>query len=449
MRSIFSGKLFCYLQAIILLTVAFDTSAELNRRVNELGQVTFSDRQPTDGISLRYKADINEPLNSEKPSGQNSRSPSSSQRINNLEDLKNLTHNFDSKILSEWLSSYSDCSNHFFRVDFKYKNYLSFFTHDGPLVIPVVKHTGNQVDLYYSTSYRFEFDTQRNVILSYVNGKNPKVLYRCDEQQIPKRYVNNYYKYLINQSFINGHSLGDNIEVNDGIRFLQQECRADYQSKKYKKARTTCGLASVHDKNHAARYYLGMLYRFNWGGKIDLHKSYKYTLESANKGFSPAFGWLAWHYDFGKGIEPDYAEALRWRIAAVDAGHLEAAKSIAKYYLQGKAVEQDYSQAVVWLVIAAKTGDSHAQNMLGCMYANGIGIQQNYFHAIYWIRKSEKTGNPKAIFNLAVLYANNIVPNKGVADSVPLFDKANRFGIYKSSDINNIYDRLWHVSNTF
>ena len=427
----------------LLLLLGSEVQAKIFREVSSSGHVTFTDK-PSDNAQLididGRKRDAleaglkyNKPIRLQKPD----------QRIQSIEQLQNLTAYFDDSILQNWLSKYHDCSNHLQRVDLRYQKYLQFFSENSPLVIPIIGRSHKSFDLYYSGSVRYRYDTEEKVLVVYRNNMDPRILYVCPERYVPRRYVNHYYKYLINQDFIEGHSRGDDIAIEDGAEFLQQECRLNYKKKEYKLARTSCRIAAASRENVAAQYYMGMLYRFSFGGEQDLKTAYKYTRASAEAGFSPAFAWMGWHYEFGKGLEINYAEALRWHIAAVDAGHLKSSKPVSRYYLQGIGGEQDFSQAAVWLTIAARAGDSHAQNSLGCMYANGIGLQPDFDKALHWINESHKQGNPKAIYNLAVLYKNNKVPGYTSDHAIPLFKRAASFGIFRTSDIQNHFDRLW------
>lgn len=364
-------------------------------------------------------------------------------RITNHDDLRSLTGDFDDALLGNWLSERWDCTNAFQRVDFKYNKFLQFFSRNASLVIPIVSRSDKSLELYYSSNIQYEFDTEQQVLLSYRNNGKPKILYICTEKDVPQYYIDQYNTYLINQNFLTGHGMGENIDIKDGAKFLEQECRLNYEDKEYKKARDTCEIAASNSKNVAARYYLGMLYRYNSGGEMNYKTSLKYTLEAANAGFSPAYSWAAWHYDFGKGVKKDYKKAMYWRIASVDAGHTEGAKSIARYYMRGLGVETDYMQAAVWLLIASRGGDPHAQNKLGSMYANGVGLKQNDEQAHYWIQKSEQQNNPKAVFNLAVMYEKDRIIDNGKSYAAPLYERAKELGIKESTDIMDKYDRVW------
>jgi len=422
--------------------------ATIYREVSSSGHVTFTDSPSDDPVSSSIVIIKQQTADKTTDLARENRliSPNKDNKtITRPDDLQNLTADFDDAILDNWLSSYWDCTNHFQRVDFQHKKFLQFFSQNSPLVIPIVNRNDKSLKLYYSENIKYELDTKQKVLLSYRNNAKPQVLYICAEDDVPQHYKNRFDTYLINQIFLAGHGKGPNLDIKDGAKFLDQECRLTYEDKEYKNARGTCALAATNDNNVAAKYHLGMLYRFNTGGNIDYQTSYKHTLAAANAGFSPAFSWLAWHYEFGKGLTPNYAEALRWRIAAVDAGHMEAAKSIAKYYMQGLGVETDHVQAAVWLLIAARGGDSHAQNMLGCMYANGVGLEQNYELAYHWINKSKQQNNPKALFNLAMLYEQDKIIKDGKGSADALYERARQRGITRTSDIIDKYDRVWAI----
>ncbi len=430
----------------IILVASTNTNATIYREVSSSGHVTFTDKSPyghklslNEVSKTKYHTKISKVDKKNKWISPNIHD----KRISSPDELHNLSADFDDAIFDNWLSSYWDCSNNFERVDLVHNNLFRIFTRYHPIVIPIVKRNNKSLELYYSEKIKYLYDNKQQVLLSYRNNKKFKVLYVCADQDVPQFYKEHYATYLINQKFLAGHGLGKNIEIKDGKKFLEQECRRAYESKEYDNARSTCGLAAANSKNMIANYYLGMLYRFNYGGDINLETSYKHTLAAANAGFSSAYSWLAWHYDFGKGVKKDIGKSLYWRIASVDAGHLKNAASVANHYMQGISVKKDYAQAAVWLTIAAKAGDSHAQNKLGCMYANGVGLKQNDKLAHHWILKSRRQNNLKAIFNLAVLYEQDRIVRDGKGYSISLYNHAKKYGITRSSDIIDKYDRIW------
>ena len=430
----------CLFILMSTLLSSMGAHAAIYREVSPSGHVTFTDSP------LPYEVIRTPSVNDNIDVTKNNKwvSPNLKiKKIARLDELQDLTDDFDEAILDNWLSRSWDCTNHFERIDFKENKFLQFFSKDSPLVIPVVSQKNKLFELAYSKSIRYQFDATEKLLLNYRNQSKPYILYVCAEKDVPQRYRDRYSKYLITQEFLTGHSEGRGIEIKDGKKFLEQECRRTFEAKEYKDARTNCSLASTNKNNIAAKYYMGMLYRFNTGGESDYSLSYKQTLASAQSGFSPAYEWLAWHYRFGKGVTQNYEKALRWSIAAVDSGNLKVALSVAKFYMQGLGVEKDYTQAAVWLLIAARAGDSHAQNTLGCLYANGVGVKQDLKLAHHWIRESHYQSNPKAIFNLAVLYEQGKISKHGKSFSIPLYERAKRIGITRSDDIIDKYDRVW------
>jgi len=427
---------------LLLLFVFLFTSiscyAEIYREVDSSGHVTFSNKPSVSATTKIIPAKTVEHKQKKwiKPSKRN-------RTIIRHEDLHNLTDNFDDVILDAWLSGSSDCANNFQRIDFKHKNFLQFFSENSPLVIPIVKRNGKSFDLYYSTKVKYQFDSKQYALLVYRTNSKPRVLYICAKEDVPQDYKDHFDVYSINQEFLAEQSAGGSVEIKDGAKFLLQECRRAFEAKEYDVARSTCALAAANKKNIAANHYLGMLYRFNSGGKLNFKTSYQYTLVAANAGFSPAYTWVGWHYHFAKGVPQNFEKALQWSIASVDAGNLESAKTVASFYMQGKGVKKDYAQAAVWLTIAARAGDAHAQNKLGCMYANGVGVKQDYKLAHEWILKSYYQHNAKATYNLAVLYEHDKVVKNGKGYSIGLYKDAKKRGINKISDIIDIQDRVW------
>ena len=413
----------------ISLVVSGTSYAEIYREVSPSGIVTFTDKST--GFS------------NNKPKANRVFSKTRNRASISLDSLRNVSDSFENSVFDGWLSLYPDCSNHLQRIDLKHKKFLQFFSQNSPLVIPFVNRKGNSFGLYYSTNVRYQIDTQKNVLIVHRTKSKPRVLYRCENNDVPQYYRDRYDAYLINQDFLADQSIGNKIEINDGAEFLLQECRRAFEAKEYKTARSVCKLAAVNEKNIAANYYLGMLYRFNNGGDRDFKQSFQYTIKAANAGFSSAYSWLAWHYNFAKGVPQNTQLALKWYIAAVDSGQLKTAKTVASFYMKGKGVEKDLAQAAVWLTIASKAGDDHAQNKLGCMYANGVGVKQDYKLAHHWILKSHNQYNAKGIFNLAVLYDQGKVVKDGKGYAKKLYKKAKDRGINKTTDIIDKYDRVW------
>lgn len=441
-------KQYTSLILIIILVISSSASATIYRGVSSSGHVTFTDK-PQYGQEFSLIEVSKTKPSAKKLNAENSNvwiSPHIyDKKKSNPDELHNLSADFDDAIFDNWLSSYWNCSNSFERVDLVHDNLFRIFTRNHPIVIPIVKRNNKSLELYYSEKIKYLYDSKQKVLLSYRNNKKLKVLYVCAEQDVPQFYKDHYATYLINQGFLSEHGLGKNIDIKHGSNFLEKECRRAYELKEYEIARSTCGLAAVDTNNMIANYYLGMLYRFNYGGDINLEASYKHTLAAANAGFSSAYSWLAWHYDFGKGVKRDIGKSLYWRIASVDSGHLKNAASVAKYYMQGIGVKKDYVQAAVWLTIAARDGDSHAQNKLGCLYANGVGLKQNDNLAHHWILKSRRQNNLKAIFNLAVLYEQGRIVRDGKGYSISLYKHAKKYGITQSLDILDKYDRVWKI----
>ncbi len=364
-------------------------------------------------------------------------------RNTEIAELENLIDDFDEVILDAWITARRDCLSGFQRIDLKYKNYLSLHANRKPVIIPIVRQNNKTFDLEYSLRYRYQFDTEKKVLLvTYTKGRQ-EVLYLCSENDVPIIYQDIYTTYLINQNFLAEHSQGPRIVIDDGAKFLDKDCRLAFLEKKYKKARSVCDLAAASSKSGIAHHYLGMLYRFEWGGALDYKTSFKHTLKAVGVGYSDSYSWLAWHYNFGKGVAKDFEKALKWRIASVDAGNLEGAYVLAKYYIKGEAVKQDFKEAIKWLEIAAEAGNSNAQNKIGCMYANGVGVKQDYKKAYHWIRESKYQNNPKAVYNLAVLYERNLIFKDGSFQAKRLYDLARKKGITKSTDIIDKYDRIW------
>ena len=432
---------------IVSMMLIADTAwADIYRSVSSSGHIIFSDR-PMPGSQSEVIAKRDTKVIERDKTTQKSKWASPNidlNKVTHVRDLTDLTEFFDETVFDNWLSKSWKCDSHFERVDLKYNTVLSFFTgKNAPIVIPVLEKKGNYLRLLYSMAMNFQLDIEKKILLRNHIGKPGEVLYICDEKDVPQRYRNQYVTYWLNQKFLSGHSEGDNLVISDGAKFLEQECRRAYKAKDYRLARSTCGLAAADDKNIISKYYLGMLYRYAWGGDIDLPNSFKYTREAAHAGFSPAFAWLGWHYKFGKSVAINYPEALRWFVADVDAGDPGNAITVADFYLHGKGVELDYAAAAVWLLIAANHGDSHAQNKIGCMFANGIGVQQDYKQAYGWIMKSSQQNNPKAIYNLAVLNENGKISHGDRETAIAFYAKAAKYGLYKSSDIIDKLDRVW------
>jgi len=210
----------------ILLVVSSTSYAEIYREVSPSGIVTFTDKST--GFS-------NNNTKAKRVSSTTRNRASIS-----LDSLHNLSDSFDDSIFDGWLSLYPDCTNHLQRIDLKHKKFLQFFSQNSPLVIPIVNRKGNSFGLYYSTNVRYQLDTLKNVLIVYRTKSKPRVLYRCENNNVPRYYKDRYDAYLINQNFLADQSIGNKIEINDGAEFLLQECRRAFEAKEYKTARSIC-----------------------------------------------------------------------------------------------------------------------------------------------------------------------------------------------------------------
>lgn len=97
-----------------------------------------------------------------------------------------------------------------------------------------------------------------------------------------------------------------------------------------------------------AMYLLGSLYEAGKGVEKDMATAFKYTKESADKGYGPAMCALADMYYEGRGVDQDYEKAVEWYAAANAQGQLteNAAKRYASCYENGwGGLEKDTDKA--------------------------------------------------------------------------------------------------------
>ena len=93
----------------------------------------------------------------------------------------------------------------------------------------------------------------------------------------------------------------------------------------------------------------------------------------ADKGDKKAAYYLGEMYQFGDGAKVNGDKAIHWLSVAATAGNVNAERQLGLLYLDGVVTVQDFSKARKWLDAAAQQGDEVALRNLGDMDKNGLG----------------------------------------------------------------------------
>lgn len=108
-------------------------------------------------------------------------------------------------------------------------------------------------------------------------------------------------------------------------------------------------------------------------------------------------------YYYGNGVKLDKSEAAKWYSLASEQGHVPAKWRLAILYYHGSGVNQDYQKAADLYHSAAKQGDSYSQKTLGVMYSRGFGVPKDNVIAYSWFYIASNNGS-----KLAQEYQNKI-----------------------------------------
>jgi TPR repeat protein len=148
--------------------------------------------------------------------------------------------------------------------------------------------------------------------------------------------------------------------------------------------------------------HLGNVYR---GGRLGLVKSDKKAAKiyrrAVELGDMDAMVFLGEMYKYGEGVKLDKKKADRLFRMAADRGHSAAQTSLAcLLHSQGK-----FEEAFRYFALAANQGETFAETSLGCCYRDGEGTEVDLGKARYWFERAAAKGDEDAIKALADLDA--------------------------------------------
>jgi len=193
----------------------------------------------------------------------------------------------------------------------------------------------------------------------------------------------------------------------------------------------------------------------------DIGKGVEWIKKSADQGFGMAECILASFYAQGIGVEKDLSKAKEYCELALEHGGLiadmeEGAKSMLAQ-LKGvvratdSAEESDAESECPGLdpdandeekaefqemLSRAKDGNADAQYDLAVACALGRhGAKRDRGRAAAWYKKSADAGKIEAIVGLADCYKDGEVADKGLADAIPLYEKAAQKGDWRAQHV--------------
>jgi len=148
--------------------------------------------------------------------------------------------------------------------------------------------------------------------------------------------------------------------------------------------------------------HLGLAYR---DGRLGLVKSDKKAAKiwkrAVELGEVDAMVFLGEMYEFGTGVKLDKKKAERLYRAAADRGDADAQSSLAHLLNSEKKIEETFR----YFALAADQGYTDGETNLGICYRDGEGTEVDLSKARYWFERAAAKGYQKAIDELARLDA--------------------------------------------
>lgn len=105
-----------------------------------------------------------------------------------------------------------------------------------------------------------------------------------------------------------------------------------------------------------AQFLLGVAYRDNWFGTVDIQEAMKWYRKAADGGDPDAQVELGRMYEDGEGVEQNYKLAAEWYRKAAEhvpdlGGAGQGSNDLGLLYMRGLGVPQDYAQAYFWFIL--------------------------------------------------------------------------------------------------
>ena len=195
----------------------------------------------------------------------------------------------------------------------------------------------------------------------------------------------------------------------------------------------------IANDNSTAYFFLGRMYEFGDGVKIDYNTAFEFYKSGADLGDLESQGRLGYMYQNGKGVKKDINKALELYKSASDKGYAVAKAQLGYMYQNGQGVKKDFNKAFEFYKSASDKSYDYAQSQLAYMYGTGQGVKKDFNKAFKLYKLASDQGNAYAKAQLAYMYQNG----QGVKKD---FNKA--FELYKlASNQGNAYaqERLGYM----
>ena len=183
----------------------------------------------------------------------------------------------------------------------------------------------------------------------------------------------------------------------------------------------------------------------------DIKKCETLLLQSAQQGYAPAMGKLAYCFldlDGGKGLGGP-KQAYEWALKGAEKNDTWAQWILAQCYLMGYGgCKKDTGLAVKYLTKASDEGLSQAQVLLAALYEIGRYVEQNTNKAIDLYEKAARQGHVNALKRLGSIYAEQGDYEKSYQYFLKVANLKEPYSIFRLGLLNALYRKVSGTENS-
>ena len=183
----------------------------------------------------------------------------------------------------------------------------------------------------------------------------------------------------------------------------------------------------------------------------DIKKCETLLLQSAQQGYAPAMGKLAYCFldlDGGKGLGGP-KQAYEWALKGAEKNDTWAQWILAQCYLMGYGgCKKDTGLAVKFLTKASDEGLSQAQVLLAALYETGRYVEQNTNKAIDLYEKAARQGHVNALKRLGSIYAEQGDYEKSYQSFLKVANLKEPYCIFRLGALNALYRKESGTENS-
>lgn len=157
-------------------------------------------------------------------------------------------------------------------------------------------------------------------------------------------------------------------------------------------------------KTADAYNFLGEIYYFGWGVKVDVSKAKQNFEKASNLGHAAASNHLGRMYVNGEGVKSDLDQAIKYFTLAESRGFPGATENKAAWEWRKNLMAKGIDKAVIAKL--AENTDAQSLSFLGETYHFGYGVPVDYQRARQYYEKALALKSADAANHLARLYLN-------------------------------------------